>query len=62
MATLTPVAGPAITVTALTAQDASTGYSTFSGSEFDALPTITGVIVDSATSLRIATSRIETFA
>lgn len=62
MATLTPIAGPAITVTALTAYNASTGHATFSGSGFTSLPTTTGVIVDSATSLRIAVGRIQSFA
>lgn len=61
MATLTPIAGPAVTVTALTAYDASTGLATFSGSSFTSLPTITGVIVDSATSLRIPVGRIRSF-
>jgi hypothetical protein len=60
MATLTLIAGPPITVTALTAMDPT--YSTFSGSGFTSLPTITGAVALSATSLQVATERISSFA
>lgn len=62
MATLTPIAGPAITVTAVTGVDAGAGLATFSGSSFNTLPSITGVNVVSATVLTIPTGRISQFA
>lgn len=62
MATLTPIAGPPITVTAVTGIDAASGQVTFSGTGFTTLPTTTGVIVTSATVLTIAGGRIQSFA
>lgn len=62
MATLTPLAGPTITVTAVTGIDGSANRATFSGSGFSSLPTITGVIVSSDTALTIQLGRIKAFA
>lgn len=62
MATLRPITGGNITVTAVTAVTGGSDLVTFSGSGFNALAPITSVLIDSDTQLRIPLGCIASFA